>query len=617
MTGGGMSAPVLRAEALTVSGRLGGRDVAVIQDLSFTLEPGKVLGLVGESGAGKSMIGRTIAQALPAGFAVSGGGIHFQGQDLVRMPAAQRRGLLGQEIAFIPQEPLTALNPVRSIGSQFGEHLRRLGVRGTAARRARMLELLEAVHLPQPDALLRRFAHQLSGGMCQRVLIAMAFASRPRLVVADEPTTALDVTIQARIVRLLAEMQRQDGTAVVFITHDLRLAAQICDELVVLYAGRAAERGPARGVFAQPLHPYTLSLQRANPPMHGARRVLATLPEQMPGLRQLADLPGCRFAARCPVVQADCATTQPPAVVVGPGHVAACLHVEAAAGLAAAPAALLPEDPTLDGGTVLQLQGVGKRFLARHTLLGGRIENTAVGSVDFSIAAGEFVALVGESGSGKSTVARMVAGLERPSAGRIVLAGRDVTQGGGALRAHRVASTQMVFQDPQSALNPRRRVGDIVTQAMQAAGRSATLDARVARAAALLAEVGLAPEIAGRYPSQLSGGQRQRVNIARALCILPKLLVADEIVSGLDVSVQAQLLNLLLRLRQELGFAMLFISHDLSVVRYLCSRVLVMYRGEIVEQGATEQVFANPAHEYTRRLLAAVPPDDPREEWAA
>jgi peptide/nickel transport system ATP-binding protein len=600
---------LLQADQLSV----GGKDVALIKQLSFSLEPGRVLGLVGESGAGKSMVGRAIAQALPPGFAVTGGGLSFGTHDLVGMSAGRRRALLGREIAFIPQEPLTALNPVRSIGSQFGEHLKRLGLASAGERRARMLELFDSVHLPDAHGLLRRYPHQLSGGMCQRVLIAMAFASRPRLVVADEPTTALDVTIQARIVRLLAEMQANHGTAVLFITHDLRLAAQICDEIVVLYAGRAAERGPGRSLFVRPMHPYTLCLQRANPPMTGPRRALVTIPDQMPGLRDLAAMVGCRFATRCPTVAEDCRRIEPPERELEPGHVTACLHVDRIARLAA-PGDVLPVPPPSDGTPVLQVEGLGKRFLARRTVWGRRIETIAVQSAHFAIAPGEFVALVGESGSGKSTVARMVAGLERPSAGRIILDGQEA---GRMRRTRRIRATQMVFQDPQSALNPRRRVGAIVTMAMQAGAARTTPDARLQRAAALLAEVGLSPEIAGRTPSQLSGGQRQRVNIARALCVLPRLLVADEIVSGLDVSVQAQLLNLLLRLRTELGFAMLFISHDLSVVRYLCTRVLVMHRGEIVEQGTTDEVFAHPQHPYTQRLLAAVPPDDPAQVWAA
>src|SRR3954468_13938236 len=281
---------LLTARDLVVSAQLGDDLVPVLQNFSLALDPGRVLGIVGESGAGKSMVGRTIAQMLPSGFSVTGGELTFAGRDLVRMPAEERRALLGKDIAFIPQEPLSALNPVLTVGRQIDEHLARLGETNAARRRQRAIELFEAVRLPHGPDLLRRYPHQISGGMCQRVLIAMAFASHPRLVIADEPTTALDVTIQARIVRLIAEMQEREGTAVIFITHDLRLAAQICDDILVLYAGRTVEHGPARKLFAAPGHPYTRCLQLANPPMSGSRRALYALPERMPGLRAYRDM---------------------------------------------------------------------------------------------------------------------------------------------------------------------------------------------------------------------------------------------------------------------------------------------------------------------------------------
>ncbi len=589
---------LLVARRLTVSAALGGISVPVIRSLDLSLAPGKVLGLVGESGAGKSMIGRAVAQLLPPGFAVTGGTLAFDGHDLVRMPAARRRGLLGRDIAFIPQEPLTALNPVLTIGTQMDEHFARLGVSSRDERMGRAEAALGSVHLRDAADLLRRYPHQLSGGMCQRVLIAMAFASRPRLVIADEPTTALDVTIQARILELMAELQQRDDTAVLFITHDLRIATKICDDVCVLYGGAVVEQGPARQVFAQPRHPYTRCLQLANPAITGPRRMLYALPEQMPGLRALSMLAGCRFAPRCPLAGEECRAIDPP--LAGEEQQAACLQPYLTAGINVGPAppALAARRPAM---ALVEITSLSKHF--RSGALFGRRVTHAVQNVSLRISAGEFVAVVGESGSGKSTLGRLLMGLERPSSGRIVLAGQDVTAGGEAARKHRVHTAQMVFQDPQSALNPRRRIGDIVTQAMEVTGTDAATRAR--RAQALLVEMGLAPELASRTPAQLSGGQRQRVNIARALCAVPKLLVADEIVSGLDVSVQAQLLTLLQRLRQEHDFAMLFISHDLSVVRHLCDRVLVMYRGEIVEEGPTDQVFSAPTHAYTRTLLAA------------
>jgi peptide/nickel transport system ATP-binding protein len=597
---------ILEARDLVVSATLDGERVPVIDGLTFSLRPGKVLGLVGESGAGKSMVGRTVAQLLPPGFGVTGGSLSFAGDDLVTMEGEARRALLGREIAFIPQEPLSALNPVLTIGSQFDEHLARIGVPANE-RRERMLAAFDAVHLQRPAELLTRYPHQLSGGMCQRVLIAFAFASKPKLVVADEPTTALDVTIQARIVRLIAEMQERDNTAVVFITHDLRLAAQVCDDILVLYAGRAAEHGPARKVFAAPGHPYTRCLQLANPAM-SKRRGLYALPERMPGLRAYKDMRGCAFAPRCPNVIEECWHRAPQFVKVDAGQVAACIRAEST------PAIEAPPPPAAEAREaaepILTVTNLSKKFISGG--LFRRSEFAAVERANVSVSEGEFVGIVGESGSGKSTLARLIVGLEEPTEGSITIAGRDFSDPNFA--EHRRKHVQMVFQDPQSALNPRRRVASIVTQPMEAAG-IATWEERLARAGLLLSEIGLPPEAGTRYPTQLSGGQRQRVNIARALCAVPRILIADEIVSGLDVSVQAQLLNLLAALRRERGFSMLFISHDLSVVRYLCDRVLVMFRGEVVESGPTEQVFAAPAHDYTRTLLAAVPPDDPAEVW--
>jgi peptide/nickel transport system ATP-binding protein len=605
----------LQVKELTVEARIGGALVPAIRALSFNLAPEKILGVVGESGAGKSMVGRAIAQLLPPSFAITSGSLAFEGQDLVQMPAGQRRSLLGRAIAFIPQAPLTALNPVLTIGAQFDEHLARVGCGNTTERRRQAITLLEAVQLPHAGEHLRRYPHQLSGGMCQRVLIAMAFASNPRLVIADEPTTALDVTMQAPIIRLIAEMQRRHGTAVMFITHDLRLAAQICDDIVVMYAGRAVESGPARAVLANPAHPYTRCLQLANPSMRADRRALYVMPEHMPSLYRLATMSGCHFAPRCPLVAEDCRRNEPPEATVAPDRRAACIRATAAAGIVAA------EQPTAATRTsarsVLVVEGLQKHYAVRGALLGPARSVMAVKHASFSVAENEFVALVGESGSGKSTIAKLLVGLEQPDAGRIVLNGTDLVPASARTHQLRAESLQMVFQDPYSALNPRRRIASIVTQAMEAGSRQASWDERLSRTKELLAEVGMPADLAARLPGQLSGGQRQRVNIARALCNLPKVLVADEIVSGLDVSIQAQLLNLLARLRTELGFAMLFISHDLSVVRHLCDRVLVMYRGQIVEDGPIETVFAKPQHPHTQALISSVPPDDPEAVWPA
>ncbi len=588
---------VLEAEGLTVTAHFGPNQVGVLRDLSFSLHPGRVLGLVGESGAGKSMLGRVVAGDLPAGFTVNAGSLLFGG---VPLPSA-RRPLLGNQIAFIPQEPMAALDPVMTVGGQFGEHLARLGV-PRADRVPRMLAALAEVWLNDPAAVLRRYPFQLSGGMCQRVLIAMAFASRPVLLVADEPTTALDVSTQAVVAGLLRRMQREHGTAVLFITHDLRLAAAVCDDLLVLHAGDLVERGPAHAVTLAPRHPYTVALIGAAPALRGTRQRLVALPDVMPSLEAYAAMPGCRFAARCPVADPACAAAMPPLRLVGAGHVvraaAACLHP-------AAPRSDLPlPAPPPSGETLLQLDGVARHYRQRG-LFSRRAPTVAVQDASLAVRAGEFVGVIGESGSGKSTLARLAMGIEQPSAGRVAVLGQDVSGGGRAARVLRLRTMGMVFQDSAAALNPRRTVLRAVTQAMEAQG--APLAARTARAEALLAMTGLSPALLHRMPGQLSGGQRQRVNIARALCNTPRLLVADEIVSGLDVSVQAQILNLLLDLRAAMGLAVLFISHDLAVVRYLCERVVVMQGGAVVEAGGTAQVFADPSHPYTRSLLAAVP----------
>ena len=603
---------LLQARGLTVMAPVGGQQQSVLRDVHFQLARGKTLGLVGESGAGKSMLGRVIARHLPSGFAVSGGVLLFQGQDLLAMPTAQHTQLLGRKIAFIPQEPMTALNPVQRIGQQFGEHLQRIGV-PAAQREAKMVAALAEVRLPDPLALLQQYPHQLSGGMCQRVMIAMAFASDPELVISDEATTALDVSTQAHIVALLRQMQARRGTSVIFVTHDMGLATHACDDVVVLYAGDVIEKAPAKQLFTHTQHPYTQALRLAIPALHGPQHTLQALPGQMPGVSSFSSLSGCRFLPRCSLATADCARELPALHSLDTAHWVRCLHpqIPALAGREAAAATHVP-GRALGEHAILTLEGVGKDY-AGAGLWGRRGRSvTALEQVDLRIAPGEFVAVVGGSGSGKSTLARMVMGLEAPTRGRITLNGQPLGMDWREWE-RRIASIQMIFQDPTSALNPRRKVGRLLTQAWDE--RAVLESERQRQALGLAADVGLAADATERFPNQLSGGQRQRVNIGRALCDVPQLLVADEIVSGLDVSVQAHILNLLLTLREQHKVALLLISHDLSVVRYLCSRVIVMHQGRIVEQGETAAVFADPQHPYTRALLADVPPTDPEAHW--
>jgi peptide/nickel transport system ATP-binding protein len=612
---------------LTLTARAAGSAVDLLRDISLSVAPGKVLGLVGESGAGKSMIGRLIAGYTPAGFAVTRGRVVFDGGDLLPLQSRERRKLLGRRIAFIPQEPLTALDPLLTIGQSFAEHLMLLGM--PRRRRAAVIrQQLASVYLPQPQQIMSRYPHELSGGQCQRVLIAMAFAANPALIIADEPTTALDVVSQGHVLSLLRQQQLQNAAAVILITHDLRLAAHVCDDIAVLYAGELVEYGPARDVLRAPRHPYTSALHDATPDLYGPRRWLPALRGQMPGVSALAELHGCRFAPRCPTRHAACESSPPPLREAAPGHRVRCAPgCEVPAGPAAgrlhprapAPGFALPAFADQAASPALiELQDVTLRYAARRGLFARhRVEGFAVDGMSLAIGPGEFVGIVGESGSGKSSVARLIVGAERPTAGRVLVEGRDRSDSDGvALRLTR-EHVQMVFQDPHSALNPRRAVERLLTQAYEVAHRPGATQRvkRHDRAIQLLQDVGLPGDCLTRFPDQLSGGQKQRVNIGRALCVMPRLLVADEIVSGLDVSVQAQILNLLLELGRRHGIAVLLISHDLSVVRYVCSRVLVMQAGKVVEQGLTDAVFAAPRHAYTRLLIQSVPPTDATTVW--
>jgi peptide/nickel transport system ATP-binding protein len=611
---------------LTLTAQVDGKSVDVLRDISFSVERGQVLGLVGESGAGKSMIGRLIAGHTPPGFDVSRGRVLFDDMELLTLKPAQWRALLGRRIAFIPQEPLTALNPVLTVGQTFSEHLMLLGV-DSGKRAAIIQQQMEAVHLPRPQDMVRRYPHELSGGQCQRVLIAMAFAAEPSLIIADEPTTALDVVSQSNVLALLAEQQRQHSTAVVLITHDLRLAAHVCDDIAVLYAGEQVEYGPAKDVLRASRHPYTRALHDATPDVHGERRQLPAIEGQMPGVSALAGIVGCRFAARCPTRNAACESAPQKLHETAPGHWVRCAATCEVA--ASRPEPELAPDaqsawqaPRGDAGAIplVELQNLSLCYTARRGIWGQRkTHNFAVSDLSMTVQPGEFVGIVGESGSGKSSVARLIVGAERPTAGRILIEGRDRSQTDPAVLRLTREHVQMIFQDPHSALNPRRSVYRLLTQAYEVDQRPDTLErqSRETRGRQLLQDVGLPSDCLERFPSQLSGGQKQRVNIGRALCVMPRLIVADEIVSGLDVSVQAQILNLLLELGKRHGIALLLISHDLSVVRYLCSRVLVMQAGKVVEQGATDAVFANPQHPYTRLLLGSVPPADPNIPWPA
>ena len=576
----------------------------LLSGITLEIEQGRILGVIGESGAGKSMIGATIAGVLPEGLRISQGAIAFDGQDLTQMSKSRRRALLGRSIGFIPQEPMTAMNPCLTIGQQIGEHLRRIGYARKADRIAKAVEILEEVGLDRPRDLLECYPHQLSGGMLQRVLIAMAFASNPKLVIADEPTTALDVTIQARVVQLLARMRERHNTAVLFITHDLELAAEVCDEVAVLYGGRVIETGAATTILRAPAHPYSRCLALASPQMDGPIRELMILPNTMPSAVERDRLQGCLFASRCPIV-ADLCHARPPALSgADPAHQTACHFPDTVAGITVPAKAQRAARAAQSDDLVLQARDLRKTYTIPDWL-GRKTHVEALKGLTFEIRAGEFVGIVGESGSGKSTLTKLIVGLETLTAGSLQVVGHDRGTSTAKTARQILDQVQLVFQDPQSALNPRRRIGELVLQPLEARPDRPSAEAAEALAIQLLAKVMLPADAASRFPDQLSGGQKQRVNIARALSSNPKLLIADEIVSGLDVSVQAQILELLRDLREEAMFSLLLVSHDLAVVRYMCDRTLVMYQGEIVEQGPVEEVFSNPQHPYTKTLVAA------------
>lgn len=573
----------------------------ILNGVDLAIGPGKILGVIGESGAGKSMIGSAIADTLPVGLSISRGLIEFDGLTLTDMTTKTRRDLLGRDIGFIPQEPMTALNPTLTIGQQVGRHLARIGIRSARKREQRAVELFTEVGLNRPRELLKNYTHQLSGGMLQRVLIAMAFASNPRLVIADEPTTALDVTVQRKVIELIAKMREAHNTSVLFITHDLQLAAEVCDDVAVLYAGRIVERGDAQRIIKEPRHPYSRCLNLATPNLAGPKTHLMILPKAMPSPLERTAMAGCTFAPRCPIAGDLCFNAPPPFYEISAGHRSACHWPERTGTITPPPLKEGNENIVLGSDLVMRAKGLGKAY-RQHDWLGRTHEVEALRELNFEVREREFVGIVGESGSGKSTLTKLIVGLEDITSGSLDVVGMDRAT---TPRARFFDRVQLVFQDPQSALNPRRRIGSLVTQSLECRDSGLSPSARKQLAEDLLAKVMLPPDVMDRFPDQLSGGQKQRVNIARALCSNPRLLIADEIVSGLDVSVQAQILELLRELRKDASFSLLLISHDLAVVRHICDRTLVMFRGEIVEQGPVEDIFNNPRHAYTKKLVAA------------
>ena len=595
-------APLLEVDDLRLGFQAGRQPLCAVDGVSFRIARGETFALLGESGCGKSVTAQGILRLLPAAGRVLGGSVRYDGTDLLALPEVAMRAYRGGKIAMIFQEPSTSLNPVLTVGQQIAEVLaRHLALRGAAAR-ARSQELLEQVGIADPARRLDEYPFQLSGGMQQRVMIAIALAGEPELLIADEPTTALDVTMQAQILDLLAQLQAERGMAILLITHDLGVVARLAQRIGVMYAGELVEIAGREQFFTQPAHPYTQALFAALPDAGRRGAPLRTIVGQVPALSALP--PGCRFAPRCPQAMPVCREENPAWREDACGAQVRCHwqnegEAAPAAGESAtddaAPATLAP---------LLQIRDLAVHFPIRKGILQrvvGQVK--AVDGVSLTLAPGRTLALVGESGCGKTTVGKALLQLIRPTAGSVRVNGEEwVGARGKSLRQAR-RQAQMVFQNPFASLNPRLRVGEIIAEGMQALGGQGEPATAIA---ALLQAVGLPAEAAGRFPHEFSGGQRQRIAIARALAVQPRLLVCDEPTSALDVSVQAQILNLLKTLQQELGVAYLFITHNLAVVEYLAHDIAVMYLGRIVECGTATEVLAAPRHPYTQALLSAV-----------
>ncbi len=595
----------------------GPRAVRPVDGVSFHIRRGETFALLGESGCGKSMTALSLLRLLPPAGRIAGGRVELDGENLLALTERGMRSVRGNRIAMIFQEPMTSLNPVMTIGSQIGEVLElHKGLRGDALRE-KTVELLDAVGIPDAARRHGEYPHQLSGGMKQRVMIAIALAGEPDLLIADEPTTALDVTIQAQVLDLLRDLQKRYGMAVLLITHDLGVVAQMADRVAVMYAGQIVEQAPARRFFDTPQHPYSRRLFQALPDSSKRDRPLTVIPGSVPPLDR--DFTGCRFAERCDRAWLHCRTQAPGWFDTGADAGVLChlfdpgLVPETAPEATQEAGAASPEAPAESGSQpLLVVDGLQVHFPIQRGLFKRTVGHVkAVDGVSLDIPTRRTVALVGESGCGKTTVGKGILQLIRPTGGSVRFDGDELTRLRGERLRKRRADFQIIFQDPFSSMNPRMQVGDIIEEGMVAQRIGGDRAQRRARVEALLQQVGLRPEHAGRYPHEFSGGQRQRICIARTLAVNPKLIVCDEPTSALDVSVQAQILNLLKDLQASLGLAYLFITHDISVVAYLADRVAVMYLGRIVEEGSVDEVLEDARHPYTQALLSAVPDIEP------
>ncbi|MEK6212169.1 MAG: ABC transporter ATP-binding protein [Pseudomonadota bacterium] len=600
--------------------------VRAVDGLSFSIERGETFALLGESGCGKSMTALSITRLLPDAGRIVSGAVRLEGEELLQLPEAAMRRVRGRRIGMIFQEPGASLNPVMTVGAQIAEVLERhTALRGGEVN-ARVIELLNEVGIPDPAGRVHEYPFQLSGGMKQRVMIAIALACEPSLLIADEPTTALDVTIQAQVLELLRSLQTRMGMSILLITHDLGVVAEMAHHVAVMYAGEIVEMAPREAFFRNPSHPYSRKLFASVPNRQARDKSLAVIRGMVPSLA--GEFHGCRFADRCDHAWDRCRETIPAWAPIAEGHGARChlygadapqgkdeggrMKDEVSSKASDSPSSLVTSHESPDGKPLLAVEDLKVHFPIRKGLFKRVVGHVkAVDGVSLSIRAGRTLALVGESGCGKTTAGKGILRLLPLSGGSVRFGGVDLASLPASELRMRRKHLQIIFQDPYSSLNPRMRVMDIIEEGMVALGVGGDAQARANRIDDLLGQVGLSRELKYRYPHQFSGGQRQRIAIARALAVEPQLIVCDEPTSALDVSVQAQILNLLKDLQDRLGIAYLFITHNMSVVEYLAHEVAVMYLGRIVEQGTVDDVLGSPKHPYTRALLSAVPSVDP------
>ena len=596
--------------------------VHALSGVDLHVNPGETLGIVGESGSGKTMTALSLMGLLPPGGSVSSGQIILDGQDLTKLALKEKRKLRGTKVGMIFQDPLTSLNPTMKIGLQVCEPLRVHEKLSKKEALERAVEILKRVGMPRPEVVINNYPHQLSGGMRQRVMIAMALVCKPRILIADEPTTALDVTTQMQILDLIDELRDEYQMGVILITHDLGVVAEHTDRVAVMYAGRIVETAPTKTLFTEPKHRYTSSLMAALPERAlAAGTKLFSIPGAPPSLTNLPV--GCRFAARCLWATNECRAGYPD-LSGDDTHTFSCFHPvqegdESPAALQAkldtqknGDEAGAQQAPLVSSKVLLDVKEASREYESAGSGFFKRDKGvvSAVDRVSITVKKGETYGLVGESGCGKSTMGRLIAGLERPSGGAIELDGRDLAtlKGRDAVTIHR--DVQMMFQDSYAAMDPRMRIDQILAEPMsiQKTGNARQIAERIME---IIEQVGLTEEILDRYPHEFSGGQLQRIGFARSLTLAPDLIVADEPVSALDVSVQAQVLNLMKDLQAELGLSYLFISHDLAVVQYMADCIGVMYLGRIVEEGPAKEVVENPKHPYTKALIDSIPVPDP------